>query len=105
MRLTLVAPGGSASSLEAPPDAHQRAVVVPVERDLLSILQARNKDIITPRATRPLCTTVCIDSSSIARPRSAAVAVSRKTATDVEAEVENDVRPAVMLDPATTSSW
>jgi hypothetical protein len=92
-----MAPGGSASSLEPPPDAHQMAVVVPAERDQ-SILQPRNKDIITPRTTCPLHTTIYIDSSSIAGPRSAAVAMSRKMVREVEAMVEDDMCPAIVSD-------
>jgi hypothetical protein len=47
-----------------------------------------------------LHTTFCIDSSSIARPRSVeeVVAMSRKRAREVEAEVESDTHPTIMLD-------
>jgi hypothetical protein len=101
VRLTLAVPGGGASSLEPPPDAHQGVVIVPQERDLLSMLQARNKGIIAPHVVRPLCTNVCIDSSNIVGPRSvaAAVAMSKKTAREVEAEIERDVWPAIVSDP------
>jgi hypothetical protein len=64
MRLTLTMPSGGASSSKPPPDAHQGVVIVPKERDLLSVLQARNKGIIVPRPVRPLHTTVYINSSN-----------------------------------------
>ncbi|KAK3146962.1 hypothetical protein QOZ80_3BG0275840 [Eleusine coracana subsp. coracana] len=64
--------------------------VCPVERDLLSKMQ-----VITPRPARPLRTTICIDSSNIAGPKSSAVA-SNKTAKEVEAEVEQEACPAIV---------
>jgi hypothetical protein len=86
MRLTLAMLSGGASSSKPPPDAHQGVVIVPKERDLLSVLQARNKGIIIPRPMRPLHTTVYINSSNNAGPRSTVVmvAVSKKMVREVE---------------------
>ncbi|GJN10228.1 hypothetical protein PR202_ga28306 [Eleusine coracana subsp. coracana] len=90
VRLSLAVPGTLPS-----PDGNKR--VIPVERDLLSKLQVRNK-VITPHPARPLRTTICIDSSNIVvGPKSAAVAVfNNKTDKEVEAEVEQDARPAIV---------
>lgn len=61
--------------------------VFPTERDLISKLQVPR--VIKPRPARPLWTTVCIDSSIIgAGGGGAAAAVSKKTAREVELELE-----------------
>ncbi|KXG39070.1 uncharacterized protein LOC8066238 [Sorghum bicolor] len=72
------------------------AAAVPVERDLISKLQVPK--VIKPRPARPLCTTICIDSSNIADAvdgggvaypeTTSTVSVSSKTAREVETELE-----------------
>ncbi|XP_062213711.1 uncharacterized protein LOC133914672 [Phragmites australis] len=68
----------------------------PLKRDLLSELQVPK--VIAPRPARPLRTTICIDSSNVAGANSvAAVALSKKTVREVEAELElADALPAVV---------
>ncbi|KAJ1296590.1 hypothetical protein BS78_01G313300 [Paspalum vaginatum] len=76
------AAGGSGGGASSSSSSHARRAPIPVERHLISRLQVPR--VIKPRAARPRRTTICIDSSNIA----AAAAVSKKTAREVEAELE-----------------
>ncbi|TVT99413.1 hypothetical protein EJB05_55234, partial [Eragrostis curvula] len=69
--------------------------VVSKEHDLLSKLKV--PQIFAPRPMHPLRTTICIDSTNIVG-RKLVVAESLKTAKEVEVEVEQDTRPAIVSD-------
>ncbi|KAL6647935.1 hypothetical protein ACP70R_015372 [Stipagrostis hirtigluma subsp. patula] len=89
-----------AGYLAAPPWAPPSPAAtwfVPTERDLISRLQAPR--VIAPRPMRPLRTTICIDSSNIVAggAGSTAMAVSRKTAREVEAELERAGAPPAVV--------
>ncbi|KAL6657688.1 hypothetical protein ACP70R_005468 [Stipagrostis hirtigluma subsp. patula] len=67
---------------------------VPVERDLLrKLLEPK---VISPRAVRPVCSTIHVE--SIRRGGASCTAVVSKTAAEVEAELEADALPAVVSD-------
>ncbi|KAL6855969.1 hypothetical protein ACP4OV_018771 [Aristida adscensionis] len=67
---------------------------VPVERDLLRKLL--EPTVISPRAVRPVCSAIHVESSL--RCAAAAAAAVSKTAAEVEAELEADALPAVVSD-------
>ncbi|CAL5084962.1 unnamed protein product [Urochloa decumbens] len=69
---------------------------VPVERDLLrKLLEPK---VISPRAVRPVCSTIHVERIHRADATTRAAAAFSKTAAEVEAELEADALPAVVSD-------